>query len=218
VVSDLPAACLQEALLALRVLLAQARLRPQVAAVLCQVFPALAPAPEVARSASLARPSAGAVRPGRPAQQLAGSGASAQPAAARRLEEPAAQDAAVLPEAAVAAWAAAEVLQQAAEPPGVAAAPQREVPDAVAGRRPAAPDAEVVRQLAARDAEGRQREVRGGPAAELPLAVAWVFHRDQVLPWPGPQPAARFARAMACLQIAAPSERWWQAATNEVLS
>lgn len=78
----------------------------------------------------------------------------------------------MLPEAAVAAWAAAEVLQQAAEPPGVAAAPQREVPDAVAGRRPAAPDAEVVRQLAARDAEGRQREVRGGPAAELPLAAA----------------------------------------------
>ena len=192
-VSDLPAACLLEVL---RVLLAQARLRPQVAAALCQVSPGLAPAPEVARSASLARLSVGAVRPARPAQQLAGSVASAQPAAARQPEEPVARDAAVLREAAVAASVAAEVPLQAAEAPDVAAGQQPEVPGVPAAELPLA----------------------GLPLAELPSAVAWVFHRDQVLPWPGPQPVARFARATACLQIAAPSERWWQAATNEVLS
>jgi hypothetical protein len=31
--------------------------------------------------------------------------------------------------------------------------------------------------------------------AALPSAAAWAFHRDQLLPWPAPQPAARFARA-----------------------
>jgi hypothetical protein len=104
-------------------------------------------------------------------------------------------------------WAAAEVLLQAAEPPGAAVGPQQEVRDGEAGRQPAA-----------RDAEGLQPEAPGGPAAELPSVAAWVFRRDQVLPWPEPQPVARFARARACLQIAAPSERWWQAAANEVLS
>ena len=99
---------------------------------------------------------------------------------------------------------------------------------------PAAPDVVPVLQqeeraaaqraaVAAPDAVARLREVApGAPAADLPSAVAWaavwVFHRDQVLPWPAPQPAAWFARATACLQTASPSERWWQAATNEVLS
>jgi hypothetical protein len=139
-----------------------------------------------------------------PAQQLAGSEASAQPGLALQPEESAVSDAALLP---VAAWAAAAVPLQAAEPPGAAAGPQLGVRDAVAGRQPAA-----------QDAEGLQQAVPGGRAAELPSAVAWAFHRDQVLPWPVPQPAARFARATARLQIASPSERWWQAATNEVLS
>jgi hypothetical protein len=30
--------------------------------------------------------------------------------------------------------------------------------------------------------------------AALPSAAAWAFPRDQPLPWPAPQPAARFAR------------------------
>ena len=42
------------------------------------------------------------------------------------------------------------------------------------------------------------------PRAARPSAVPWVFRRDQALPWPAPQPAVRFARAMQCLQIALP--------------
>jgi len=64
---------------------------------------------------------------------------------------------------------------QAAARPGAAAGPQREVQDAVAGQQPGARGAEVL-----------QPEVPGGPAAELPSGAAWVFRRDQVLPWPEP--------------------------------
>jgi hypothetical protein len=197
VVSDLPAACLPEVLL---VSLALVRLRPPVAAVLFPVFPALAPAPAVARSVSLER-ARFSVAAGQPVQQLAGSEAWVQPGPALQPEEPAARD------VAVAASVAAEVPLQAAEPPGAAEAPQQEVQDGEAGQ----------------DAEVLQPEVPGGPAAELPSverpsAVAWAFRRDQVLPWPEPQPVVRFARATTCLPIAAPSARWWQAATNEVLS
>ncbi len=42
------------------------------------------------------------------------------------------------------------------------------------------------------------------PRAARPSAVLWVFRRDQALPWPAPQPAERFARAMQCLRIALP--------------
>jgi hypothetical protein len=226
VVSDLPAACLQEEWLALPVSPALSWLRPQGAAVSRPVVPGLAPAPAVARSASLARSSAAAVRPGQPAQQLVESEASAQSGLAL---QPEAQDASVLPEGAAAAWVAAEAPLQAAELPGVAAGPQREARDAAAGQRPAARDAAAGQQLAARDAAGGQQlaaqdvaagqpAVPGGPAAELPSAAAWAFHRGRVLPWPEPQPVARFARATARLQIAARSARWWRAATNEVLS
>ena len=177
-------------------LLAQAPRRRQAAAVLSPVFPSLAlsPAPEAAPPA-LVRFSAEVVQP---VLRPAGSEASAQPGVALQSGEPAAQDAPVLPEE---AWAAVEVPLQAAAVPG-----------AVAGQQQAAQDVEVL-----------QPEVPGERPAALPLVVlpsaaAWVFHRDQALPWPVPQPMARFARATACLQIASPSERWWQAATNEVLS
>jgi hypothetical protein len=163
VVSGLPAARLQEEWLAL------SRLRPRGAAVSCPAFPGLAPAPAVARSAWLARFSAAAVRRVQPVQQLAGLEASAQPGPALQRGEPAAQD------AVVAAWVAAEVPLQAAEPPGAAAGLRQEVQDGVAGQQPGARDAEVL-----------QPEVPGGPAAELPSAVAWAFRRDQVLPWPEP--------------------------------
>ena len=107
-----------------------------------------------------------------PARQLAESEASAQPGLALQPEEPAVQDAAVVPEA---VWVAAEVLLQAAELPGAAAAQQQEVPDAEVGPR-----------LAVQDAEGRQPAAPGGPGVELPSAVAWVFRRDPILPWPEP--------------------------------
>jgi hypothetical protein len=107
-----------------------------------------------------------------PAQQLAGSEVSAQPGLALRLEGPAAQGAAVVPEA---AWVAAAVRRQAAELPGAAAVPQQGVRDGEAGQQPAARGAAVERP-----------EAPGGPAAELPSAAVWVFRRDQVLPWPEP--------------------------------
>jgi hypothetical protein len=86
------------------------------------------------------------------------------------------------------AWVGAAVLQQ-------------EARDAAAGPlREAVPDARVV-------------EPRAGPSG-----APWVFRRDQALPWPAPQPAVRFARAMQCLQIALPQARSWQAVRGEVLS
>ena len=192
----------------------QAPRRPQAAAVLSPVFPSLAlsPAPEAALSA-LARFSAEVVQP---VLRPAGSEASAQPGVALQPGEPAALDAPVPPEQAVAAWVAVEVPLQAAAVPG-----------ALAGQQQAARHVEVLRPEA-QHVEVLQPEVPGERAAELPsavlplvvlpLAAAWVFRRDQALPWPVPQPMAQFARATACLQIALPSERWWQAATNEVLS
>ena len=154
------------------------------------VFPGLAPAPAVARPVPLARLSAAAGQQVQPARQLVESEASAQPGLAL---QPEVQDAAVVPEA---VWVAAEAPLQAVELPGAAAGLQQEVPDAAAGPRLAVPDA-----------EGRQPAAPGDPGVELPLAAAWVFHRDPILPWLEPQPVARFARAMACLQIAAPLER-----------
>jgi hypothetical protein len=120
----------------------------------------------------LARLSAAAGQQVQPARQLAESEASAQPGLALQPEEPAVQDAAVVPEA---VWVAAEAPLQAAELPGAAAGLLQEVPDAEAGP-----------QLAVPDAEGRQPAAPGGPGVELPSAAAWVFRRDQVLPWPEP--------------------------------
>jgi hypothetical protein len=114
----------------------------------------------------LARLSAAAGQQVQPARQLAESEASAQPGLALQPEEPAVQDAAVVPEA---VWVAAEAPLQAAELPGAAAAQQQEVPDAEAGRRPEVP--------------GVPAEL---PSVGLPSAAAWVFRRDQVLPWPEP--------------------------------
>jgi hypothetical protein len=184
----------------------QAPLRPQAAAVPSPVVPSVAlfPAPEVAPSA-LARLSAEAVRP---ALRPAGSEAWAQPVVALLREELAAQDAPVPAEE---AWVAVEVPRQAAALPG-----------AVAGQQRAAQGGAVL-----------QPEVRDDQAGALPLAVlpsavllsavlpwaaAWVFRQDQALPLLVPQPMEQFARVTAGLQIASPSEWWWRAATNEVLS
>jgi hypothetical protein len=59
---------------------------------------------------------------------------------------------------------------------------------AAAGRRPAA---EAVPDV------GQRQAVR-------PSAAPWAFHPDQVLPWPAPSPAGRFARAMRVPRIAWP--------------
>jgi hypothetical protein len=159
------------------------RLRPPVAVVSCPVFPGLAPAPAVARPVPLARLSAAAGQQVQPARQLAESEASAQPGLALQPEEPAVQDAAVVPEA---VWVAAEAPLQAAELPGAAAGLQQEVPDAEAGLQQAVPDAEAGPLQAVQDAEGRQPAAPGGPGVELPSAAAWVFRRDPILPWPEP--------------------------------
>ena len=69
-------------------------------------------------------------------------------------------------------------------------------------------------QRAARDVAGRLQVVldagalrlegRGALALPSVLPSALAFRRGQALPWLVPQPAARFAHAMACLRVASP--------------
>jgi len=124
------------------------------------------------------------------------------------LEESAARGAAVVLQQVVAAWGAAAAPQQVAVARGAVGVPRpEEVARAWVGE-------EAVRQLGARDAAAVPlrgavlREVPdvrvAEPRAAGPLEGPWVFRRDQALPWPAPQPAVRFARAMQCLQIALP--------------
>jgi hypothetical protein len=167
------------------------------------------------------------------ARRLAGLVVSAAQAALL-LEEPAAWDAVEAPQQAAVAWDAAVAPQQVAvawdaavepqqvavawdaavEPPQEAAARDAvEVPQPEAVAR-AWVGEEAVRQQEAPDAEAVP--LRGAvllavpdvrvaePRAARPSAVLWVFRRDQVLPWPAPQPAARFVRAMQCLRVALP--------------
>jgi len=139
--------------------------------------------------------------------------------------------------AAPAAWDAVEAPQQAG--PDVEEVPQQEVAvlDVAEGAQ-AAPGGAVVPQPAvawvgaavlppeARDAAVplRGAVLRAVPDARVvepragPLAAPWVFRRDQALPWPAPQPPARSARAMHCLQIALPSAQSWRAGGGEVVS
>jgi hypothetical protein len=75
-----------------------------------------------------------------------------------------------------------------------AEAPREEAVAAVEGPHEAAeaaaevPNAEEVAAVveAARDAEVQRRAAPVAPVVALPSAAAWAFHRDQVLPWPGP--------------------------------
>ena len=154
------------------------------------------------------------------ARRLAGRVVSAGQAAALPLEEPAAwgaleapqqaeRDAAEVPQQEVAVWDVAEGARE------VAARDEAEAPQpAVAWVGAAALPLEAVRQQEARGAAAVplrgavQRAVPDArvvePRAAHPSAVLWVFRRDQALPWPAPQPAVRFARAMPCLRIALP--------------
>jgi hypothetical protein len=128
-----------------------------------------------AAQAHLVLPAASAQQePALPLEELA--------ARARRLAVPAAWDAveAPRPVAVARAWVGEEAVRQ-QEARDAAAVPLR---GAVLR---AVPDARAVE-----------------PRAAGPSAVPWVFRRDQALPWPAPQPAVRFARAMQCLQIALP--------------
>jgi hypothetical protein len=148
-----------------------------------------------------------------------------EPAAWGAVEAPqrAEREAAEVPQRAVAAWGEAEGAQAVAAR-GEAEAPQQAVAWAGAAGLPP----EAVRQQEARDGAAVPRrgaalravpDVRvAEPRAARPSAVLWVFRRDQALPWPAPQPAVRFARAMQCLQIARPSALSWQAVRDEVLS
>ena len=156
---------------------------------------------------------------------------SAAEFAALALAEPAAS-AAEVPQPVGVAWVAAAEL-----PEGVAAPGVRVLPREAAGWAAAA-EAGVVRQAAAavaaqgaralpREAAGwagaaevvRQAAAAAVPAlAARPSAAAWAFRRGRVLPWPAPQPGARFARATRRPQIAVPSTRSWQAAAGEGLS
>jgi hypothetical protein len=155
-----------------------------------------------------ARASAATVR-GHPAQSQVRPFQAFQDAAQAHLVLPAAsaQQEPALPLEESAAWDAAEP-QQEAVARGVVEVPRpEEVARAWVGE-------EAVRQLGARDAAAVPlrgavlREVPdvrvAEPRAAGPLEVPWVFRRDQALPWPAPQPAVRFARAMQCLQIALP--------------
>jgi hypothetical protein len=110
----------------------------------------------------------------------------------------------------VAAWAEAEARQQAVAWVGAAALPPEAVRQQEARDVAALPLEAVLRAVPdARAAE---------PRAARPSAVPWVFRRDQALPWPAPQPAVRFERAMQSLRIALPSALSWQAVRDEVLS
>jgi len=152
-----------------------------------------------------ARPQAGWARsaiPWRPAAVRGVACSSAQGAARGRHlagPEPLVEQAPALPREA-AAW---DVVEEPAARHAVV--PRQAVAWAgAAGLRP-----EAVRQEA-RDAPAvlRGAQPLALPSAVqplvLPLAAPWVCRRDQALPWPAPQPAARSARAIACLQIALP--------------
>jgi hypothetical protein len=152
--------------------------------------------------------------------------ASAQQEPALQLEESAARDAVEAPQPAgpdveevpqqeVAVWDVAEGARAA---PGEAVVPQPAV--AWVGAAVLPPEARDAAAVPLRGAVLRAvpdaRVVE--PRAAGPLEVPWVFHRDQALPWPAPQPAEWFARAMQGLRIALPSAQSWQAVGGEVVS
>ena len=186
------------------------------------LFPRAASYPQAATGSAemldRARVSAAAVR-GHPAQSRA------RPFQAAQAFQDAAQAHLVLPAASAqelalpleesAAWGAAAVLQQVAAARGAAGRRSRwrwrgrgavRAPEArrggrrgaAAGRGSGAVPLRGAVLRAAPDAQVAE------PRAARPSAAPWVFRRDQALPWPAPQPAVRFARAMQCLQIALP--------------
>ncbi len=151
----------------------EAALRPQEAVAV--VVAAVAAAPQSGDPSVVAwqaRRSAGpAVSGGQAAARDAVGAAAAAPhgAAAAAEEVPREGEAAAVEaprEEAVAAVGA----------PHEAVAAEAEVPHAE----------EVVAVARAAGAVAALRRVAPAAAAELPLAAAWAFRRDQVLPWPGP--------------------------------
>jgi hypothetical protein len=138
--------------------------------------------------------------PGVRAQPLEEVAVAALPSVQRGAERPSARpvEAAAGEHAAVAEEA---VVLRAA---GVAAAEGPAALQAVAGER------------ASQQAEAREELVLR--VAARPSAALSAFRPGRVLPWPAPRPAACFAHAMQCSQIAPQTARWWPAARGEVWS
>jgi hypothetical protein len=121
-----------------------------------------------------------------------------------RPEEAGAWDAAAEPQRAAGASAVVALLPGAAVERDAAVGPQQAAEAWVA--------AAVPRPVARDAAEELQQGVAAPAAAEVRLLAALpsglpsvlVFHRDQALPWPVPQPAARSARAIEKPRIAWP--------------
>jgi hypothetical protein len=121
-----------------------------------------------------------------------------------RPEEAGAWDAAAEPQRAAGASAVVALLPGAAVERDAAVGPQQAAEAWVA--------AAVPRPVARDAAEELQQGVAAPAAAEVRLRAALpsglpsvlVFHRDQALPWPVPQPAARSARAIEKPRIAWP--------------
>ena len=68
------------------------------------------------------------------------------------------------------------------------------------GAAAAVPPEVAAAEAAAQRAAGAEEAQGPGPGAlAVPLSgppLAWAFHRDRALPWPGPRPSARTAHAM----------------------
>ena len=158
-------------------------------------------------AAAVARPSGGPLAVAWQARRSAGPAVSAGQAAALPPEEPEARDAAGAVVAAPheEAAAVAEVPREAEE--AAVGAPREEAgaaavaPHAEAAAVPRAVEAAAV---AAGQAAAALQRAAPAVAAGLPSAAAWAFRRDQVLPWPAPSPAVRFAHATAKQSTASP--------------
>jgi hypothetical protein len=150
------------------------------------------------------------------AEEAAACASAQQPAeAAVVLAQPvaeAAARAAAVAEAVPHAGVAEEAVPHAA---GVAEAAEAEEPALLQAVVVAAAVAEPV--LPPAEAAEVARSVLRAAVAR-PSAAPSAFHPGQVLPWPAPPRAARFAHAMQCSQIAPLTARWWPAARGEVWS
>ncbi len=176
---------------------------------------ALRPQEEVAAAAGAVGPPLGVpLAVAWQARRSAGPAVSAGQAAALPPEEPGARDAAGAVAAAPHGGAAVAVgAPREGEAAAVGApregeavavvAPREEAAGAVVAPHAEAAAAEVPRaEEEAAVAEAGQAAAalrRAAPAVAvgLPSAAAWAFRRDQVLPWPAPSPAVRFAHATA---------------------
>jgi hypothetical protein len=151
-----------------------------------------------------------------------------------QLAEPSAPDVQAQPLEEAAAVAAVPLVQRragaevpSALPVEVAAVERAAAQEAVPRAAEVQPEAPASLQAVGAEevAEVEQVSLRAEAPEELVLLVAGrpsaapsAFHPGRVLPWPARRPAARFAHAMQCSQIARQTARWWPAARGEVWS